>query len=57
MKFDFEEVKPYADHPHGLDYFFDEVPYVDMNDQAIIKLALREGVQDNFRCYWKPKYG
>jgi predicted O-methyltransferase YrrM len=32
---------------------FDDVPYVDRNDQPYIKLALAEGQQDNFRCYYE----
>lgn len=33
----------------------DDVPYIDMEDQPLIKQALAEGSQDNFRCYWEIK--
>lgn len=34
---------------------FDDVPYVDQHDIPIIKQALNEGFEDNFRCYWEVK--
>lgn len=31
----------------------DDVPYITVNNSAVIQQALNEGLEDNFRCYWR----
>lgn len=42
--------------PHGKSMIaMDDVPYITVNNRPIIEQAINEGLQDNFRCYWKVK--